>query len=90
MKKVKKALLEELYKLNSERIKIEDGVADEEAFDDTDELVESSIHNRLAEISATVDVDTTMIVWGLLVGIGHLSISHFLNCLEVCGIKIEE
>lgn len=99
MKKVKKALLEELYKLNSERIKIEDdeaaGLTQEEL--ESLELIDSQIHNRLMEISKestealeTSGMETSMIVWGLLVGIGHLSISRFFKCLEVCGVEIEE
>ena len=89
MRQVKKALLEELYNLNSERLKIEDDVADEEV-SEAQELVDSRIHNRLTEITITMDADTTMIVWGLLVGIGHLTISRFFKCIEVCGIEIEE
>lgn len=105
MKKVKKSLLNELYELNSKskKIKEEREFADDEVVGLTKEdleeleLIDSQIHNLLLEISAaslekldTSGLDTSMIVWGLLVGIGHLSISRFFKCLEVCGVEIEE
>lgn len=88
MKKVKKSLLLELYNLNTEKIKLEDGEEPNVPFDK--ELIEPHIYSRLTVISAEAGMDTSMIVWGLLVGIGHLSISRFFKCLEVCGVEIEE
>ena len=98
-------MLNELYELNSKSMKIKEEreFADDEVVGLTKEdleeleLIDSQIHNRLMEISKTSleeldpsGIETSMIVWGLLVGIGHLSISRFFKCLEVCGVEIEE
>lgn len=98
MKKVEKALLTEIYELNSAGKKIHD--EQELAGDEHDglsketlenlELIDSQIHNRLTEIAEKQGMNTAMIVWGLLVGIGHLSISRFFGCLQVCGVEVEE
>lgn len=95
MSKVKKRLLEELYNLNSERLKKSKDIDAPNEYVEAAVLIDSQIHNRLTEIREdigldTSGVDTIMIIWGLLVGIGHLSISQFFKCLEVCGVEIEE